>query len=377
MEQLNKNIKVTIIYEFQYTKVFTLGLNDSIEKVINEFSTKNKIEKSSLYLLYSGNVLQPHEYKKTFYEIMNNIDKKSKCMVILAYRKDNISEFIPKSDTINIFLIQDSKVLRLKGTRKETFKEIFEKAGAKIGCNLKNLDFIYNNKGIDINRKFMDIANENDQKKNGLAIYINRKDSIFVNFHKENLEDRCYNSFEEELQTELCKKYSHDINKNYKHLIFSIGEKPIPKGKTIGQLFREKNDKSNEESNENVLKTIENIKSEIKDMREIDINVSEISCFKKHKILIIIISIIAVLIIAGAIIGIILLNNEKNENNEKNKTSKTCSYGYKLYNNECKIDYFIIVVYYTQQKREKINLMQQYSGIEHIYRRKKISNEYY
>jgi len=113
MKQLNNNIKVIIIYESKYTEEFTLGVNDSIEKVINEFSTKNKIDKSSLYLLYSGNLLQPHEYKKTFYEIMNNTDKKSNCLVILAYRNDIISEFIPESDTINIFLIQDSKVLRL------------------------------------------------------------------------------------------------------------------------------------------------------------------------------------------------------------------------------------------------------------------------
>ena len=364
MQQLNNNIKVTIIYESKYTEEFTLGVNDSIEKVINEFSTKNKIDKSSLYLLYSGNLLQPHEYKKTFYEIMNNTDKKSNCLVILAYRNDIISEFIPESDTINIFLIQDSKVLRLQGTKKETFKEIFEKAGEKIGCNLKQLDFIYNKKGIDINKKFMDIADKNDQKKNGIAIYINRKDSIFVNFHKENLEDRCYNSFEEELQTDLCKKYSHDINMNYKDLIFSLGEKPITKGKTIGQLLREMNDKSIGESNENVLKTTENIKAEIKDMREIDIYVNEISCFKKHKKLIIILSIIPVLAIAGIIVSI-FLNNKKDD--EKNKTTISCNYGYKLYDNECKIDYFIIAVYNTQQKREKINLMQQYSGIEHIY----------
>ena len=46
MEELNKDLKVTIIYESKDTEVFTPGLNDSIEKVINDFATKIKIEKS-------------------------------------------------------------------------------------------------------------------------------------------------------------------------------------------------------------------------------------------------------------------------------------------------------------------------------------------
>ena len=151
MNHLNNDIKVTIIYESKFTQEFTLGINDSIEKMLSEFSTKNKIEKSSLNLLYNGKFLHQIEYEKTFYEIMNKVDQKSKCMVILAYNRDDISEYIPDSDNITIFLIQDSKVLRIQGTRKESFKIIFEKSKAKIGCDLRSLDFIYRNKGIDIN----------------------------------------------------------------------------------------------------------------------------------------------------------------------------------------------------------------------------------
>ena len=239
MNHLNNGIKVTIIYESKFTQEFTLGINDSIEKMLSEFSTKNKIEKSSLNLLYNGKFLHQIEYKKTFYEIMNKVDQKSKCMVILAYNRDDISEYIPDSDNITIFLILDSKVLRLQGTRRETFKVILGKAEAKIGCDLRSLDFIYRNKGIDINKRFLDIADKNDLKNNGLTIYINRKDSIFVNFHMENVEDKCYNSFEEESHNDLCKKYAYDIEKNYGDLIFKIEDKPIPKGKTIGDLLKE------------------------------------------------------------------------------------------------------------------------------------------
>ena len=360
MEELNKDLKVTIIYESRDTEVFTPGLNDSIEKVINDFSTKIKIEKSSLYLLYSGNVLYPDEYKKTFFEIMNKTDRNSKCMTILAFLKDDISELIPDSDYIKIFLIQDTKVIRLQGTKSETFKEIFEKEKAKIGNDLTRLDFIYRNKEMDINKKFLDIADKNDQKNNLLAIYINRKDYIFVNFHKENLEDRCYNSFEEQSQSELCKQYSNDINKNYKELIFTIEGKPIPREKTIGQLLEEKNEIAIEESKVDVKQTTVN---KIKDMKEIDIYVSEISCCKKHKILIIILSIIAAIIIAVAIASIIAAT----EKNEKNEENKTCSYGYGLFYGECKIDYFLIAVYSTYQKGEKINLMNQNEDINHIF----------
>ena len=364
MKQLNDVIKVTIIYESKYTKEFTSGLNDNIENILNKFSTKYKIEKSSLYLLYNGNCIQSNEFKKKFYEVINKFDQKSKRMVMLAYKTDDKSQIIPDSDNITIFLIQDSKVLRIQGTKKESFKIIFEKSKAKIGCDLRSLDFIYRNKGIDINKKFLDIADNNDQKNNGLAIYINRKDSIFVNFLKEEIEDKCYNSFGEEPYIELCQKYAHDINMNYEDLTFTFGNKSIPKGKTIGELLIENNDISHEESNKDVITSTVNEITGIKNIKEIYIYVSEISRVKKYKKLIIILSIIAILIFAAIIIIIIVVLNHKKKDN---KSNKTCNYGYKLINNECKLDYFLIVVYNTQQKGEKINLIRQYSYIEYIF----------
>jgi hypothetical protein len=85
------------------------------------------MEKSNLYFLYDGRMIGQDEYKKTILEIMNESDKDSNTLVILAYIKDNQENYL-KSEDITILLIKTTKeVITLKGKRNETFKEIFEK----------------------------------------------------------------------------------------------------------------------------------------------------------------------------------------------------------------------------------------------------------
>lgn len=124
-------------------------LNDKMEDVINKFSNKINIEKSNLYFLYDGRMIGQDEYEKTLIQIANKTDQSSNTLVILAYKKDD-QENIHKSEDITILLIKVTKeVVNIKGKRRETFKEIFERVKEIINYDLNKYDYSYRNKKID------------------------------------------------------------------------------------------------------------------------------------------------------------------------------------------------------------------------------------
>ena len=189
MDQLKRIIKIKFIYESCDVVEIESSINDKLEDFINKFSAKINIDKSNLYFLYNGLLIGKEQYKKKLINIMNKDDQDSNTLVILAYQHtEQENENVPKSENITIFLIKVTKeVLTLKGKRTETFKDIFERNKNLIGCDLNNLEYSYRNyKSLDINKKFDDIAEKEDQNLNGLTINISYKNFVYVKFINKN-----------------------------------------------------------------------------------------------------------------------------------------------------------------------------------------------
>ena len=108
MENLNNVIEIKIHYEGQEI-VFQSELNKTCENIVNKISDIIGINKSSLSLLYNGNLLLPD--KKKLFEIINSMSKKSRSMVILVYNNisfsDNTYKYIKNNDEITIILIKE------------------------------------------------------------------------------------------------------------------------------------------------------------------------------------------------------------------------------------------------------------------------------
>ena len=368
MEQLNKFIEIKIIYECHEVKLES-SLNDKLDDVINKFSTKINMEKSNLYFLYDGRMIGQDEYKKTILEIMNESDKDSNTLVILAYIKDNQENYL-KSEDITILLIKTTKeVITLKGKRNETFKEIFEKSKEIISFDFNNYEFNYrNNKKINLNEKFDDIAVEDDQKLNGLTLYAICTNKIYIKFINEKLGNRNFVSNDEEKLEDLFKKYCSSTNQKREDLIFKSGEQILDKAKTLGDICNENKSIYIDKSTDNVVNNSQAFTIIENNNKQIEINVVIKTCCQKHKKLVIILSIIGTIIV-GIIIAVII--NSIIENLEKNKEKKSggedCEIGYRYIDGECKIDYFLTAIYHTQQKQETIELMNYYTDINYMF----------
>ena len=91
--------KVIIVYNGLKT-VLLVSMNETMEDILKKFGTKIKKDINELYFIYDGNEINK---EKKYKEIINNIDKDKKEMIILAYNINNfiIGEIEINEDNIN------------------------------------------------------------------------------------------------------------------------------------------------------------------------------------------------------------------------------------------------------------------------------------
>jgi len=386
-------------FEFIYNK------NEKVEKLINEYYEKVKLLKDYSFLfLYDGKKLKKNQ---TFSEVINNIDKESSEMVVLA-------QSYKSESNIKITLSIKSNEIDLQEKKEETFENIIRRGILKINkeYNSNNYEFFYKGNKLDFNKKFDDIADIEDLKSR--IMKIDAKEKVIkksINKAKETISHT-----EENIANNNSKNYPMNNQLFSGNLIY--GKNPggdLKKSKIsmknydvlianqIKQLNQTNLTSHTIQDNNSI--TIKPINTERPKIQ------NEISFFKKYKNYLIILSVIIIIIIIALIIFLILKKSSDNNNiikentqssnpndtsnpdesidttedtviNDDNKDEceigeeekcltcienknecKTCNIGYKLVNGKCKTDYFIKVVYFTKQKNDKIEIINNYSDV--------------
>ena len=105
-------------------------------------------------------------------------------MILLLY--DNTEIDINNKNTINIVLLIESvKKYELKGIKEETLKNIISDSSV-IKLDLKWCIFKYKENKIDINKKFDDLANDEDKKKLKIILTVNYTIPLIDNYVDKN-----------------------------------------------------------------------------------------------------------------------------------------------------------------------------------------------
>ena len=403
-QEKEKEEKVKVIVNFETKKhPFIYNINEKVETLMDEFSKKIGLPKDSLLFLSKGKRLNGEE---TFSQLKDNIynnDKQLIEIIILAYRNPNNNN--DQSNKIKIILIINSeKEIDLQETKEETFGNIIKKAKIKAEININNFDFFYKDNKLDFDKKFDDIADEEDKNLNRMIIDAKErrpiKDStnmVYCNGTYIINKSEAYSSNKQLKKGNIIHKKNSNIDlKNGKTIGFIYVKEPVNKANQNNETNQGNND-----TNANQLINTE--KPEPK---------NGISCFKKYKKCIIILSVILILIIVGIIILVISKKSDDNEKknthtssptdranpNEPNDTTEdtvvhddnkgeceigeeekcltcnenknecqTCNIGFKLVKGKCKTDYFMKVVYFTKQKNDKIEIINDYSDVAYIF----------
>ena len=316
--KIQKNMNDVIVkFIYQSSQIFEskYKINEKMETIIHEFSSKINENVNSLVFISDGRQLKEDCYKKALHEIMNFVNIEEKRITILVFKMDKESKnYLADKDNINIIiLIGYKKLLRLRGTKKEPIKNIIKRGNPEVS----ELTFNYNNTQVDLNKKFEDIAEQNDKEDKLLIL---KAIQIRVNFFNNKIGNKNILFFPKEKIVDICNKYCQDNNLNINDLNFSTRYGQINFEETLNQLYnRINNDRNANETFRNLNNnfTNHNSISNYNPIKDIDIIVSEInkeSCFKKNKRCVIIISsIIGVLIIAAVIVIIIIFTKSKDK----------------------------------------------------------------
>ena len=165
----------------QISKIYKCNIKESLEQYINKFAKDINVNYSSPMVLYRGESLFGDKLKKPLCEIIKPGDKIT-TMILFQYTESDINP----QDEINIILsIESVKKFQLKGKREDIIKDIISKSSI-IKIDLKWCIFKYKENEIDINKKFDDIANDEDKKKLEIIITMNYTIPLIVNFVDEN-----------------------------------------------------------------------------------------------------------------------------------------------------------------------------------------------
>ena len=314
MKNLNVNFnEITLIISFESQKVQTLKCkkNDTLLDILKKFATKMNEDYNSFLILYSGKIIEKKNLNQTFDKFMSSHDKKSGKMSILIYKKNQ--SILSVKDEITIILIINLETpFVMKGKRNETIKDIYNKHKSKIGIEINSLIFSYGNNKIEVNKKFEEIANNQDKNSSGMTLSaqtINNKIPLKIVF-VDNITRQKYNvdGYLEDKIKVACKQYCSSNNKKLNNLSFKYGATNVNINETFKQLFSKK---KYTESSKNVNVTNETMKEdEIKEIynEEIEIIVFELGpCINRHKKSLIILSSIVIISITSIIIIIIFL----------------------------------------------------------------------
>lgn len=401
-------IKLKIFYESKLLASIDCRKDSIIEKVLQQFI---KEDFSSLYFLHAGDNITK-KIKQNIFSIMDNTDKKNKEVTILIYKSDGF---------MIIFDLEydNGTSFHKKNINKdEPLSKICLKFISSINQNFNSFIFKYKNKEFDLNKKFDDIADQDDKENSCIIISVSKKFKylITISFIYNNNSIYKMNCYNNDKINDIFKIYARNNNLNFEKLSFQYKKIPLLLNEdttfnnspviNIDNCQHLDNSSMNIHTDENIIINVFDIKSTndkscIKEcclgcsfcINRCCSNTSECctrccsntrecctgccECCTKEKVIWIIIIII---IIGGIIVYVIYQTVLKKKKEKKNSTPiddttetdddiyeiKNCDIGYKSVKGECKPDFLIKATYYSTSKEEEVNLI--YSSISYVKR---------
>ena len=315
----SEEINIKFTYNSQTDNELKFNLNEKMENIFKKYADHIGVNLESLFFLYNG--IKIEEFDKNLNDVINNEDKNRKEMNIVAYNMGIYESVRVDTNYITIiFSVLSKSIIKMQFKKEEKMKNICFQFASQNGYEFEGTIFKYSGQEIDINKTFDEIANSYDRQCNGMTILVYKKHPLKVNF-KHGEEPYEIQSYKEDKVKDVFLKYTSEKNLILNELSFSYFY-----NNTINnydQTFNELINKYPDSSDLNLNYNITNQTNESFDnsIDKIDIYVNDIiptSCFKKHKKLIIILSIVGILIIIGLIIIIIIVMKKKHKDPDPN-----------------------------------------------------------
>ena len=226
--KLDKFIILEIINEDQTKEIYKCHENTILKDNLSNFAKKINKQIDSLFFLHSGNVITNENINQSIIKIMNTQDKNDSKITILAYKNNMDTD--DSEQKIRIILVSETnETVNIIGNKDRPLKEILKSFVKEKGLDFNKMIFKYEDKEIDINKNYDDIANSEEKKYSRLILYYyvrSPKSPITINFiHKKF--SKYVECFLEDKIRDIVNKYCSENQMNINNLVFKHGNIPI------------------------------------------------------------------------------------------------------------------------------------------------------
>ena len=201
---MKKIIEVTIILSYEQEKnEFKCKPNESLFNVLLAFASKKCLNFEELSFLYDGKALNKSDFNKPISQFITKINEG--IVTILVYHNPNILSEERNLLNLNVkaksYFWLDSRPTEISCSMKSKMIDISRSFSNEIGIDINLLSFKYQNKDLDFQKNFYEIANEMDKNRKRMDIFVQNKDSI----NNENKQEN--NIVNKKDEDNICKKY--------------------------------------------------------------------------------------------------------------------------------------------------------------------------
>ena len=201
---MKKIIEVTIILSYEQEKnEFKCKPNESLFNVLLAFASKKCLNFEELSFLYDGKALNKSDFNKPISQFITKINEG--IVTILVYHNPNILSEERNLLNLNVkaksYFWLDSRPTEISCSMKSKMIDISRAFSNEIGIDINLLSFKYQNKDLDFQKNFYEIANEMDKNRKRMDIFVQNKDSI----NNENKQEN--NIVNKKDEDNICKKY--------------------------------------------------------------------------------------------------------------------------------------------------------------------------
>ena len=241
-----KEINIIFHYESLSIKELKCEMKDILEDIFKKFTLQMRINLENLIFLYSGKQIE--DYKIPLSSLINKIDKERNEMNILVYDIDT-----PDKNTINIiFLYESENIVKKTCKKKDKVRDICMTFAQEIGIDFTTIIFMYGGMELNLDRTFIELANEYDKSCNGMTILAYKKTKpLIVNFLYKNKSDKIKCSKNDKLYN-ICIFYALKNKLQFEKLFFYYQKSRINWFQTFNDLLIENNTNINETQMENI-----------------------------------------------------------------------------------------------------------------------------
>ena len=367
----NKIFQITVTFNFALfpTQNFLCNLNDILDTVIIKYISKINKDRNSLAFLYDAKQIENEDFKKTLNQIITNQNKEQRIMTITVIEKANV-------DTNDTTIINNNN------------NNINNDANNKSNNNNNyNINNDNNNNFFNINNNLNNNMNINNNNNNNNNLNNSNYNSTLYNFVPNQNHSIFNRNNHTTYENSRRKMKCCECIKQYKKLIIGISILVIIIIVVIIIYFvqkAKKNDKKSSNNNDDPTETTKpNIICDSGYFLPDDDSTCQkcsldgcVQCTGSSK------SNICTdcgnfrSVIEGE--KIIRCNdpNKPCEEGEEDKCltcdtetneCKECNIAYKLVSGICRPDYFIKAVYLTKQDEDKIDIINNYGDVTHLY----------